>query len=92
MKCICGYQSFPNNARVFANHVQDCMVDGPCKELYPVPTIVWRDGGFAVARELAEGEQTYEIGLVRYNAPELEEEEEDVVVEPTEEPSQEDPS
>jgi hypothetical protein len=73
MKCICGYQSFPNNARILANHVQDCMVDGPCKDLKPLPTVVWRDGGFSVVRETEEGEQTYEIGLVRYET-EVEEE------------------
>ncbi len=49
------------------------MVDGPCKDLKPVPTVVWRDGGFSVVRETEEGEQTYEIGLVRYET-EVEEE------------------
>jgi hypothetical protein len=59
------------------------MIDGPCKDVLPLPTVVWRDGGFEVVREAAEGEQTYEIGLVRYNAP-VEEEtelESEVVVE-----------
>lgn len=69
MKCLCGYQQLPNNSRVLANHVQDCMIDGPCKDILPVPTIVWRDGGFAVVREPEEGERTFDIGLVRYNAP-----------------------
>ena len=65
------------------------MVDGPCKDLKPVPTVVWRDGGFAVVRTLEEGEQTYDIGLVRYGT----EVEEEVIVEdtpaPEEEPSEE---
>ena len=86
MRCICGYESYPNNARVFTNHVQDCMVDGPCKDLMPVPTIVWRDGGFAVVREAAEGEQTYDLGVVRYEVVE----EEEVVLEET--PSEEVPA
>jgi hypothetical protein len=59
----------PNNARVLASHVQACMIDGPCKDILPLPTVVWRDGGFAVVREATEGEQVYEIGLVRHNAP-----------------------
>jgi hypothetical protein len=56
------------------------MIDGPCKDILPVPTVVWRDGGFSVVRAAEEGEQTYEIGLVRYNPPVEEEEEEAVVV------------
>ncbi len=97
MKCICGFEQTPNNARVMANHVQSCMIDGPCKDLLPLPTIVWRDGGFEVVREATEGEQTYDIGLIRYNAP-VEEEAEaepEVVVEEVVEPtptSEEDPS
>ena len=63
------------------------MVDGPCKDLMPVPTVVWRDGGFAVVREAAEGEQTYDLGIVRYN---VEEPEEEIVLEET--PSEEAPA
>lgn len=73
MKCICGYHSYPNNARVFANHIQDCMVDGACKDIMPVPTVVWRDGGFTVVREADEGEQTYDLGLTRHGMEEAEE-------------------
>jgi hypothetical protein len=80
----------PNNGRVLANHVQACMIDGPCKDILPLPEVVWRDGGFSVVRAAEEGEQVYDIGLVRYNAPEEEKEEAVVVVEET--PAEEAPA
>jgi hypothetical protein len=66
MKCLCGYQQEPNNQRILAAHVQDCMVDGPCKDVLPLPVIVWEEGGFSVVREAAEGQQTFDFGLVRH--------------------------
>jgi hypothetical protein len=66
------------------------MIDGPCKDILPLPEVVWRDGGFSVVRAAEEGEQVYDIGLVRYNAPEEEKEEAVVVVEET--PAEEAPA
>lgn len=87
MKCLCGFEQMPNNGRVLANHVQACMIDGPCKDILPLPTIVWRDGGFSVVRAAEEGEQTYDIGLIRYNFPV--EEEEEIVEQVEETPAEE---
>jgi hypothetical protein len=65
MKCLCGYQQSPNNAKVLAAHVQDCMHDGVCKDI-EMPEVVWRDGEFTVVAKANDGERTYDLGLVRH--------------------------
>lgn len=65
MKCLCGYNQSPNNTKVLATHMQDCMVSGKLKGLVPDPVVVWRDGELMVVKEAEEGETVIDMMVVR---------------------------
>ena len=66
MRCLpeCNFAMLPSNGPILVQHMQDCDLSGPLKDVKN-PVVVWRDGGFAVVAEPNEGEQTYDIGFVR---------------------------
>ena len=65
MKCLCGYNQTPNNTKVLASHMQDCMVSGKLKGLTPDPVVVWRDAELVVVKAAEEGETVVDMQIVR---------------------------
>lgn len=71
MKCVCGFKQKPDNVIVLKKHIEDCMLTGPLKDVYPDPVVVWRNSEFSVALAADEGEAVMDIGFVRPEASRL---------------------
>ena len=73
MKCIesCGYQTKPDNINTLKAHLEDCLANGACKGLKKEPTIVWRDGEFAVVEKVGKKEQVFAVSLIKKKPVEL---------------------
>jgi hypothetical protein len=65
MKCVCGFKQKPDNVIVLKKHIEDCMLTGPLKEVYPDPVVVWRNHEFTVTTQVEEDEAIMDIGFVR---------------------------
>jgi hypothetical protein len=65
MKCVCGFKQKPDNVIVLKRHIEDCMLTGPLKDVYPDPAVVWRNHEFTVTTQVEEDEAIMDIGFVR---------------------------
>jgi hypothetical protein len=65
MKCVCGFKQKPDNVIVLKKHIEDCMLTGPLKDVYPDPVVVWRNHEFTVTTQVEEDEAIMDIGFVR---------------------------
>ena len=65
MKCVCGFKQKPDNVIVLKRHIEDCMLTGPLKDVYPDPVGVWRNHEFTVTTQVEEDEAIMDIGFGR---------------------------
>jgi hypothetical protein len=62
MKCLCGFQQRPDNAKILKAHLEDCLTTGALKDMLPLPVVTWR-GELRVVEELQEGEVVLDMGI-----------------------------
>jgi exonuclease VII small subunit len=62
MKCLCGYNQKPDNAKILKSHLEDCLTTGYLKDIILLPVVTWRNG-LTVVEFLEEGEVALEMGI-----------------------------
>jgi hypothetical protein len=73
MRCIddCGYKQKPDNLEILTRHIEECLAYGACQRLTKDPSVVWRDGEFAVVEEPSKSDTSFPITLIKKEAVEL---------------------
>jgi hypothetical protein len=73
MRCIdeCGYKQKPDNLEILTRHIEECLAYGACQRLTKDPSVVWRDGEFAVVEEPNKSDTYFPITLIKKEPVEL---------------------